>query len=131
MISSFWTTCHWPSAILNNYLFLWSTLPYSWWNSRGTVRRKGSWQACVCRTPEFCSKFKAWWIIIIQLSNLQKKKIIWPCLNLKKLSYENSLQLSSCIFPSYTLIQYPLTTTCIFLYTSLHVVQFSEYLYMR
>ena len=131
MISSFWTTCHWPSAILNNYLFLWSTLPYSWWNSRGTVRRKGSWQACVCRTPEFCSKFKAWWIIIIQLSNLQKKKIIWPCLNLKKLSYENSLQLSSCIFPGYTLIPYPLTTTCIFLYISLQVVQFSEYLYMN
>ena len=74
MISSFSTTCRWPSAIVNNYLFLWSTLPYGWWNSRGTVRRKGSWQACVCRTPEFCSKFKAWWIIIIQLSNLQKKK---------------------------------------------------------
>lgn len=74
MISSVSRTCCWPSAIVNNYLFLWSTLPYSWWNSRGTVRRKGSWQACVCRTPEFCSKFKTWWIIIIQFSNLQKKR---------------------------------------------------------
>lgn len=121
------------SAIVNTYLFLWSTLPYGWWNSRGTVRWKGSWQACVCRTPEFCSKFKTWWIIIIQFSNLQKKgSLIWPCLCLKKLSYENSLQLSSCIFPGYTLILYPLTTTCIFLYISLHVVQFSVYvLYMH
>lgn len=31
-----------------------------------------------------------------------EKKIIWPCLHLKKLSYENSLELSSCIFPGYT-----------------------------
>ena len=62
-----------------------------------------------------------------------EKKIIWPCQKrkTKQLSRERSLQVSSCIFPGYTVFQYPQTATCIFLYNSLNVVQFSEYLYMR